>query len=714
MPSATFNKPVEEVIEGKCKYSYYSVANNEYSEKIKSRICHIVLPGTSKDNADIILLIFTIRNQNGKWKIHSEGDKRMDQGAMIPTRNAALKEAKKNHWKFIAIATVGENASKNDIVNDYFISIESYSYGSSTVYELTNELSNIENMGRPDFYRTYVEIDKNIYPLLFIKRSKLLEYLYIFDDRPYGNIKSVEQQLMWHNDKPTLEDYKKFKQLIKFFVLQLRINNNWIREGEKKFVDRGKPDSARFIEKWRHYNGFDVLCRFGRGDNARQSGANFIYYECVNISPCFNQSNTDVEAVCIKTNPYKKLMYKGAEYTINSLDLDNENEPNANLIALFEDFRNEVFKWQKGEYLDIKKNLVINYEVEYTWKYLHNRIVFGAPGTGKSFMLERERKGLLFGDESVDENTLNLSEYGSYERVTFHPNYSYSNFVGTYKPVSFIDDEGNDVITYKFIPGPFMRLYAKCLESANSDDAKPYLLIIEEINRANVASVFGDIFQLLDRNESGVSVYPIQASEDIKNYLSERLNRNPEEFSTIRIPNNMFIWATMNSADQGVFPMDTAFKRRWEFTYIGIDDKELELGNKTVLLGSGEFKMKVEWNKLRKAINKTLSRLNINEDKQLGPFFISKKIVVPKDDMIESRSFINMFKSKVIMYLFEDAARQKREIIFGGCMGNKNRYSEICQEFETRGVLVFCKEIIEDTEVEYDRSKIVGDGEKKE
>lgn len=104
----------------------------------------------------------------------------------------------------------------------------------------------------------------------------------------------------------------------------------------------------------------------------------------------------------------------------------------------------------------------------------------------------------------------------------------------------------------------------------------PHSSVIEEINRANVAAVFGDVFQLLDRGDDEVSEYPIQASEDIKKYLAEELGGNPDDYAEIRIPDNMFIWATMNSADQGVFPMDTAFKRRWDFTYCWYSSSFLE------------------------------------------------------------------------------------------------------------------------------------------
>lgn len=316
-------------------------------------------------------------------------------------------------------------------------------------------------------------------------------------------------------------------------------------------------------------------------------------------------------------------------------------------------------------------------------EFYRNRILFGAPGTGKSFTLDKDRKKLLGEDNEID-----------YERVTFHPDYSYANFVGTYKPVPCKDSNDEDAITYEYVPGPFMRVYVEALKNGRTDDVKPFLLIVEEINRANVAAVFGDVFQLLDRGEDEVSEYPIQASEDIKKYLAKELGGTINDYAKIKIPDNMFIWATMNSADQGVFPMDTAFKRRWDFTYLGIDDSEKDLIGKTVVLGKNPTKQQVEWNSLRKAINKFLANNKVNEDKQLGPYFISKKIVVPANgNEINSEAFISTFKNKVIMYLFEDAAKQKRAKLFEGCFDNSSRYSEICKEFEIKGIGIFNSEI---------------------
>ena len=286
-----------------------------------------------------------------------------------------------------------------------------------------------------------------------------------------------------------------------------------------------------------------------------------------------------------------------------------------------------------------------------------------------------------------------LADGGEYERVTFHPDYSYANFVGTYKPVPCTDSNGNDAITYSYVPGPFMRTYVKALLNSRTDAPKPFLLVIEEINRANVAAVFGDVFQLLDRGDDEVSEYAIQASEDIKKYLAGELGGAPNDYAEIRIPDNMFIWATMNSADQGVFPMDTAFKRRWDFTYLGIDDSEAGIKGKTVVIGKGDHRKVIEWNELRKAINEELLTYKVNEDKLMGPYFISKKML-PEGDTIDPTIFTRVFKNKVIMYLFDDAAKQKRITLFGGCAEkDKNQYSKICAAFDTLGVDIFCDSI---------------------
>lgn len=322
----------------------------------------------------------------------------------------------------------------------------------------------------------------------------------------------------------------------------------------------------------------------------------------------------------------------------------------------------------------------IRYNTGYISDFPRNRILFGAPGTGKSYTLNKERRELLGDNNETD-----------YERVTFHPDYSYANFVGTYKPIS--GEEGD--IAYRYVPGPFMRVFVNAIKNGRTDRVRPFLLIIEEINRANVAAVFGDIFQLLDRGNTDESEYPIQASEDIRKYLVQELGGDADDYAKIRIPDNMFVWATMNSADQGVFPVDTAFKRRWDFTYLGIDDSETGIVGLKVVVGKGEYRRIVEWNSLRKAINSELLTYKVNEDKLMGPYFIGKKnLIHDEHGVLNTGEFIRIFKNKVLMYLFDDAAKQKRPNLFGGNDEKvKSQYSKLCEAFDTKGVFIFCDSI---------------------
>lgn len=331
---------------------------------------------------------------------------------------------------------------------------------------------------------------------------------------------------------------------------------------------------------------------------------------------------------------------------------------------------------------DDKNDKEINNNFKFNIDKPHNRIVFGAPGTGKSNRLENDK--VSFGE--------------NFERVTFHPNYSYAQFVGTYKPVpeKEIDANGKEIknITYKYVPGPFMRTYVKAIKSIKENNPRPYLLLIEEINRANVAAVFGDVFQLLDR-KNGQSEYEIETSEDMRAYLAEKLEGDESEYERIKIPKNMYIWATMNSADQGVFPMDTAFKRRWNFEYIGINENSD--GIKDVIVKLGEDGHDVNWNNLRMAINNKLSNVcKVNEDKLLGPYFLSKDVITTSESsnyVKDNKAFIEAFKSKILMYLYEDAAKQYKQKLFEGCE-DYSKYSSVCEAFVKSGEVIFGEDIL--------------------
>ncbi|WOG02841.1 AAA family ATPase [Segatella copri] len=280
------------------------------------------------------------------------------------------------------------------------------------------------------------------------------------------------------------------------------------------------------------------------------------------------------------------------------------------------------------------------------------QIFYGAPGTGKSFKIKRETK--------------NQSKI----RTTFHPDSDYSTFVGCYKPTMNedvkYDKEGNEKsctkqIEYAFVAQAFLKAYVKAWKfycSAEDGTAKAQYLIIEEINRGNCAQIFGDLFQLLDRNEDGYSTYPIVADTDIQKFLSKEFEKVnvPDSLNTIyddydgnvaedikngtvlALPNNFYIWATMNTSDQSLFPIDSAFKRRWDWKYMPIDTKKenwnIEVDGK-----------KYSWTVFLEKVNEQIFEVTKSEDKKLGFYFCRAN-----NNVVGAEKFV----SKVIFYLYND------------------------------------------------------------
>ncbi len=402
--------------------------------------------------------------------------------------------------------------------------------------------------------------------------------------------------------------------------------------------------------------------------------------ELINILEYSNFIRKESEKIYLKKEEKmsneEKLMFYDILYFDEYWEIPNINEDKMNMYEIkqsyFDYFDKNIYGYARKENEPMTENL----------DKPHQRIFFGAPGTGKSYLLNEDAK-TYFGN--------------NYERVTFHPNYMYGNFIGTFKPFPVKLEDGNETITYKYVPGVLLHLLIKAIKNP----ATNYLLIIEEINRANTAAVFGDFFQLLDRNSNGESEYGIAVSEDLKLYLKEQFDENNltenekrylgEKLDKITLPPNFYIWATMNSADQGVMPLDTAFKRRWEFEYTGIDDAYNKSKDES---GKSEFddykfraneKELANWNDFRIKINEILSKCHVSEDKLIGPYFISKSILASKDiDKIT-----NTIKNKVLMYLYEDAGRQHRKRIFKE--GKWETYSKLCEAFDEN-----CEEIFND------------------
>lgn len=256
----------------------------------------------------------------------------------------------------------------------------------------------------------------------------------------------------------------------------------------------------------------------------------------------------------------------------------------------------------------------------------YNKIIYGAPGAGKSASVSK----------IVGEN---------YIRTVFHPETQYSDFIGCLKPHK--DSTG---ITYSFRKGPFIQI----LEKALLDKENHYFLVIEELNRANTAAVFGEIFQLLDRDDEGKSEYPILIQdEDLYEALAVTLGSSHEFIvkRQLMIPSNLSIIATMNSSDQAVFPLDTAFKRRWIFEYLPIDFRNCATGEVPI---HHAVLPNVEWRTLAQTINTVLIQLNVVEDKLIGPWFIKDS------DLVEGQAE-QTFIGKICSYLWDDALKYKNQ-----------------------------------------------------
>lgn len=280
-----------------------------------------------------------------------------------------------------------------------------------------------------------------------------------------------------------------------------------------------------------------------------------------------------------------------------------------------------------------------------------NKIYYGAPGTGKSYQIEKVTAGhTVF-------------------RTVFHPDTQYSDFVGCLKPFMISESVG-----YGFRAGPFI----EAVITATNNPEQMFSLIIEEINRAPAAAVFGEVFQLLDRNSDGSSIYSIDISDpDMLAYVNEKTQG---AFTTgkIKIPSNLSLLATMNSSDQAVMPLDTAFKRRWEFEYLPIDYTKASKGLFKIPVTGGDI-ISIEWAKFSEIINDRLATQQIPEDRLLGHRFVSETELHNDAD--------GTLKGKIFMYLWDDVLRHGRQgIIFchTGGSGALTTFGQLVKAFEEK------------------------------
>ncbi len=331
----------------------------------------------------------------------------------------------------------------------------------------------------------------------------------------------------------------------------------------------------------------------------------------------------------IKDIPYKDLPedYRNSAKTQKSIFRLNS----------YKSLINDIINGKKIEDDDSNNNDVVIYDWNSsTIKDGKNLIVYGTPGCGKSYYVEH-----VLLDGYPKEN---------YIRTTFFADYTNTDFVGQILPI--VD---GDKVTYQFNPGPFTLALAQAIRKPNEKVA----LVIEELNRGSAPSIFGDIFQLLDR-KNGISEYPI-TNINIIDYLNKEFD-GQFLFKDIKLPGNLFIYATMNTSDQNVFTLDTAFKRRWEFEKL-INEFKDDHEFKGMYIPS-LISLNVTWEELVNAINEYMLELtdNLNnEDKQIGVYFVDKTGMRKEEASLSSEEDTKKFAYKVLEYLWDDVSKFARD-----------------------------------------------------
>lgn len=422
----------------------------------------------------------------------------------------------------------------------------------------------------------------------------------------------------------------------------------------KKYINTIKHNRVIFSGKKGAFEvvNMDLLDAFKQGDNYKLNIGN----EGDELEIIFNREDKKRSDSPAMTKLYNVFLNNDIESGSFYLDIDKgfvKKEPltNEKQFCIVNIDSNDFSESP----LSKNKNDVIEQQ------YALQQIFYGAPGTGKSHTIKKKTEN----DEVI--------------RVTFHPDSDYSSFVGAYKPttktVPIRDINGQPVkdsngiiqteerITYQFVSQAFIQAYVSAWRklAAQSEDApnpEKVFLIIEEINRGNCAQIFGDLFQLLDRGPHGFSEYAIKTDADMKKHLQESflgleipqeksINDLFKDSSTVSkvisgdillLPNNLYLWASMNTSDQSLFPIDSAFKRRWEWIYVPIskpnENWEIQIKDS-----------KYDWWEFLERINEKIGATTNSEDKKLGYYFCKSK-----DGIISAETFVG----KVIFYLWND------------------------------------------------------------
>lgn len=392
---------------------------------------------------------------------------------------------------------------------------------------------------------------------------------------------------------------------------------------------------------------FDKRARISHIREQRQTtnrvSEQFRYFDPIVVFVCDEEVKRDVLVQYISERAYRQLENVAIIGVTEELDVSNQKVNVYTYERLLTYRRTDFTEWASNFFKSIEPQSTNreNGQSDNDSGDCTQIIYYGAPGTGKSHEVKK-----LTGEwisEGEEQDLPNVF------RTTFHPDTDYASFVGCYKPTMKPTTDAaktlsgkEEEIVYEFVPQVFTNAYVYAYTTQ-----EPTYLVIEEINRGNCAQIFGDLFQLLDR-KNGKSEYKIKADNDLAKYLREQLGADSEgiQDGKLCLPANLHILATMNTSDQSLFPMDSAFKRRWDWEYVPINyGTGVQSGSFVITIGDKSY----SWVDFIKQVNEKIFDLTQSEDKQMGNFFIKHSI---NEDG---------FKSKVMFYLWYEVLRDETE-----------------------------------------------------
>lgn len=468
-------------------------------------------------------------------------------------------------------------------------------------------------------------------------------------------------------DSTSESDYVNFKHILEYFCahLQYVVSDDKTVMGYdeyiKPFVDAGtfrksgKGDNQgqgiqNQIQKWEQ-NSLGKICIGVHGQSFKGQASYLHWFHTPHnvLAEWEGDKIKSLQLVELNKGNNKRFLL-GVSYTLDELGLYDGKEPNENLKKFYDAFADMLKNAPEQE--EAPEELPVE---PLTFADISPRqiIYYGAPGTGKSHTIKKEEDAGLT----------------TCIRTTFHPDSDYSTFVGCYKPHKCRESE---TLTYEFVPQAFLEAYTQAWQNPQKEIA----LVIEEINRGNCAQIFGDIFQLLDRDKDGWSTYPIKADTDIAEYLDQmeiagysetmvkKYGESKAGYGYLALPPNLSLLATMNTSDQSLFPIDSAFKRRWDWKYIKIKNGKDKLGNKlnwkivikdeadnVVKVGENE---EISWWTFIEKTNTIIASMTSSADKQLGYFFCKPTDKAEETDEEPSIITADTLVGKVIFYLWND------------------------------------------------------------